>query len=371
MCVFGSQVEDMWDLVKPEPTPEAFSSLLASSAKAPTLALPWDLGKHLQSCSNDGLQICTESLGCESSDLSLSEVEDSLPYVEEEELEDGCEEYRSSSPDSRTEDILEASASSKAFPPAIRPKNMKSFKKDGRFMLLQDPAFEASNVQRNSLYCYREKGRLIMKMQILETDALSEKRQTDEDADVSDVRNSSSNGQIGLSKDFLPGKALSSDGQKCISKDFLKKSSEVSVAEESEKSSKGDLSVPGRKEFFTSGPTTFQRYEIPGVVERLEVIRFCYLMKKWREISSLLEVLKRLQPVTFSRPFLDAIVLLLVFVYRCLRSPECEDQSPEKCDRRSLKINKEAQTGESCAHFARRLAELRLPPWGSQILRAS
>lgn len=164
---FCDERQDMWSLIKPELQANSFSSLL-SGAPGNAAATPWDLvtlkpyGRSRSSLSNDSLQLCTEGLGCESSDCltdcSCSSCEFADDYL---------------SDDEEDQEIIDTvkkgadAAPARAFPPplasisACNPSYMRSFKKDGRFVLRSVKAPLQSN---NFLHSYREGGRLKMQL---------------------------------------------------------------------------------------------------------------------------------------------------------------------------------------------------------------
>jgi len=159
--------QDMWSLIKPELRANAFSSLLTGGT-GNAAATPWDLttskpyGRSRGSLSNDSLQLCTESLGCESSDCltdcSCSSSEFTNDYSSEDEE------------DQENIDTVKKEADAapaRAFPPplasisACNPSYMRSFKKDGRFVLR---SMKAPLQNNNFLHSYREGGRLKMQL---------------------------------------------------------------------------------------------------------------------------------------------------------------------------------------------------------------
>lgn len=159
--------QDMWSLIKPELQANTFSSLL-SGAPGNAAATPWDLvsskpyGRSRSSLSNDSLQLCTEGLGCESSDC-LTDCSCSSSDFADDYLSDDDE-------DQEMIDTVKKGADAapvRAFPPplasisACKPSYMRSFKKDGRFVLRSVKAPLQSN---NFLHSYREGGRLKMQL---------------------------------------------------------------------------------------------------------------------------------------------------------------------------------------------------------------
>lgn len=163
--------QDMWSLIKPELRANTFSSLL-SGGPGNAAAMPWDLttsksyGGSGGLLRHDSLQLCTEGLGCESSDCltdcstdcscSSSEIADDYLSEDEEDQEniDTVEEESDVAP-------------AHAFPPplasisACNPSYMRSFKKDGRFVLR---SVKAPLQSSNFLHSYREGGRLKMQL---------------------------------------------------------------------------------------------------------------------------------------------------------------------------------------------------------------
>lgn len=160
--------QDMWSLIKPELRANTFSSLL-NGGPGNAAATPWDLTNSKPYSGSrgllrhDSLQLCTEGLGCESSDCltdcscSSSEFADDYTSEDEEEDQENIDTVEEES------DVAPA----RAFPPllasisACNPSYMQSFKKDGRFVLRSVKAPLQSN---NFLHSYREGGRLKMQL---------------------------------------------------------------------------------------------------------------------------------------------------------------------------------------------------------------
>ncbi|GLJ37102.1 hypothetical protein SUGI_0752090 [Cryptomeria japonica] len=168
--------QDMWSLMKPEPRGDAFASLLAGDGGKDykfdaKFAAPWDLvapkpyvplARSRSSLSNDSLQLCTEGLGCESCDC-LSEIADkNLPQDEEIEVPFE-EEENEEEEEEEVEELEEKNHPARSFPPPLHSlcassaAHLRSFKKDGRFVLQSVKA-----PLLNFLHSHREGGRLQM-----------------------------------------------------------------------------------------------------------------------------------------------------------------------------------------------------------------
>uniref|UniRef100_A0A0C9S5L5 TSA: Wollemia nobilis Ref_Wollemi_Transcript_18852_2051 transcribed RNA sequence n=1 Tax=Wollemia nobilis TaxID=56998 RepID=A0A0C9S5L5_9CONI len=195
---FESKQDDrlgMWSFIRPEPPADGFAALLAGNGGKEVkenARSSWDmappkayvpLARSRSSLSNDSLQRCTEGLGCESCDgltdsapssESSSVILDDYLSVDEEEEEAEDEEEEISFFDVNEEKNLEeeegelnlqTSLRPRSFPPplpslsASSASHMRSFKKDGRFVLQS-----VKVPSQNYLHSFREGGRLKMQL---------------------------------------------------------------------------------------------------------------------------------------------------------------------------------------------------------------